>query len=147
MKLDIDVQRAISAGPSDEDIHQWVEAVLKYEQYDDAEVTIRIVDEVEITQLNKDYRNKQGATNVLSFPFECPAEVELNLLGDLVICAAVVAREAAEQNKNEIAHWAHMVVHGMLHLLGYDHIEDADAEQMEQHEIAVLAYLGYANPY
>ena len=147
MNIDVDVQRMINAGPSNEDIQQWVEAVLKHEQHDDAEVTIRIVDEVEITQLNEEYRNKQGVTNVLSFPFECPAEVELNLLGDLVICAAVVAREAEEQGKTEIAHWTHMIVHGMLHLLGYDHIEEAEAEQMEQHEIAVLAQFGYANPY
>ncbi|MDH5571175.1 MAG: rRNA maturation RNase YbeY [Gammaproteobacteria bacterium] len=137
----------VNAGPSDVDFQQWVEAVLKHEQHDNVEVTIRIVDDAEITQLNNDYRDKQGPTNVLSFPFECPAEVELNLLGDLVICASVVAHEAIEQNKPERAHWAHMVVHGILHLLGYDHIDDTEAEQMEQREIAILGLLGYPSPY
>lgn len=147
MNIDVDVQRMVNAGPSDVDFQQWVEAVLKHEQHDNVEVTIRIVDDAEITQLNNDYRDKQGPTNVLSFPFECPAEVELNLLGDLVICASVVAHEAIEQNKPERAHWAHMVVHGILHLLGYDHIDDTEAEQMEQREIAILGLLGYPSPY
>jgi len=147
LNIDVDVQRMVNAGPSDVDFQQWVEAVLKHEQHDNVEVTIRIVDDAEITQLNNDYRDKQGPTNVLSFPFECPAEVELNLLGDLVICASVVAHEAIEQNKPERAHWAHMVVHGILHLLGYDHIDDTEAEQMEQREIAILGLLGYPSPY
>lgn len=114
-------------------------------------MTVRIVDVDEITQLNEQYRQKTGATNVLSFPFEPPPGVPENLcdnmLGDLVVCAAVVAQEAAEQHKLAEAHWAHMIVHGTLHLLGYDHLTDAEAEHMEMEEIAVLEGLGYANPY
>ncbi len=97
----------------------------------EAEVTVRIVDESESQQLNFDYREKDKPTNVLSFPFQCPPGIELPLLGDLVICAGVVAQEAKEQQKTLTAHWAHMVVHGSLHLLGFDHINDADALEME----------------
>jgi probable rRNA maturation factor len=108
---------------------------------------VRITDEAEIRELNATYRGKDYATNVLSFPFEAPPGVDIPLLGDIVVCAAVVAREAAEQEKPLQAHWAHMVIHGTLHLLGYDHIEEADAEEMEGLEIRLLADLGYANPY
>ncbi|OZB41718.1 MAG: rRNA maturation RNase YbeY, partial [Alishewanella sp. 34-51-39] len=101
----------------------------------------------ESQQLNLQYRGKDKATNVLSFPFQCPPGIELPLLGDLVICAGVVRAEAAEQNKPLAAHWAHMVVHGCLHLLGFDHINDADAEQMEAEEIQILQQLGISNPY
>src|SRR5690606_20131870 len=95
----------------------------------EAELTIRIVDEEESRILNRDYRGKDKPTNVLSFPFEAPPGLDAwPLLGDLVICAPVVAREAVEQGKPLMAHWAHMVVHGVLHLLGYDHEEDEDAE-------------------
>ncbi len=113
------------------------------------ELVVRIVDEAESAELNQQYRNKQGATNVLSFPFEAPAGIpaEELPLGDLVICAPVIAREAQEQQKSETAHWAHMVVHGVLHLLGMDHIEPRDAILMEQAEIKVLASLGFADPY
>ena len=144
---ELDIQRGLETGPSDQDLQQWVDAVLDFEQHDDAEMTIRIVDNDESAELNGQYRNKQGPTNVLSFPFECPPEVELNLLGDLVICAPVVAREASEQNKDEQAHWAHMVVHGCLHLLGYDHIDPADAEVMEGREKQILSNMGYPDPY
>ena len=108
---------------------------------------MRIVDEAESQQLNFDYREKDKPTNVLSFPFQCPPGIELPLLGDLVICAQVVAREAAEQQKTVTAHWAHMVVHGCLHLLGFDHINDEDAAEMEAEEIQILQELGFANPY
>ena len=87
------------------------------------------------------------ATNILSFPFEAPPGMELNLLGDLVIAAPVVQREAREQGKTETAHWAHMIVHGTLHLLGYDHLKPAEAEDMEAREIRILQQLGYSNPY
>ncbi len=112
-------------------------------------VTVRIVDEPESADLNGAWRGKPYATNVLSFPLgEAPdARFQSGLLGDLVICAPVVAREAAEQRKPEPAHWAHMVVHGTLHLLGYDHEIEADATRMEALEIRILQHLGYPNPY
>lgn len=113
----------------------------------EAELSVRIVDEDESQALNLQYRGKDKPTNVLSFPCELPDGVELPLLGDLVICAQVVAKEALEQGKVLHAHWAHMVVHGTLHLLGYDHIEDGEAEEMEAIEIQVLLELGYPNPY
>jgi probable rRNA maturation factor len=113
----------------------------------DASVVIRLVDEAESAGLNMAYRHKEGATNVLSFPFEAPPGIDEAHLGDLVICAPVVAREAAEQGKTPEAHWAHMVVHGMLHLQGYDHIEEIDARRMEALEIMILDRLGYDNPY
>ncbi len=111
------------------------------------ELTIRVVDEAESQELNGTYRGKEKPTNVLSFPFEAPEHIELSLLGDLVICAPVVEREASEQKKSLEAHWAHMVIHGVLHLQGYDHVNDTDAEVMEGLEIAILNALGYNNPY
>lgn len=114
----------------------------------DLELTIRIVDEVEAQQLNETWRQRTGPTNVLSFPYECPECIEnLGLLGDIVICAPLVAREAAEQQKSGHAHWAHLVIHGTLHLLGYDHTDDSQAQAMENLEIRILHNLGYPNPY
>lgn len=114
-------------------------------------LVVRIVDEADSQALNLEYRGKDRPTNVLSFPFEAPPGIPAELLepqlGDLVICAPVVAREAAEQGKTAAAHWAHMTVHGCLHLLGYDHIEPAEAEIMETLEKDVLSALGYADPY
>jgi len=119
---------------------------------EDTEIVVRIVDEPESAQLNEYYRHKQGPTNILSFPFEMPEgldvpDMELNLLGDLVICAPVVEREALEQHKMPEHHWAHMIVHGVLHLLGYDHNGDEEAELMESKEIAILKKLKINNPY
>jgi probable rRNA maturation factor len=130
--------------PGEDEFRRWAEAAA---QRKEAEVSIRIVDEAESAELNQTYRHKSGPTNVLSFPFEVPEGVPNELLGDLVICAGVVEREAEAQNKSAEAHWAHMVVHGMLHLQGYDHIEDGEAEAMEAEEIAILAHLGFPNPY
>ena len=110
-------------------------------------MTVRIVDEAESNELNLTYRGKDKPTNVLSFPFEAPPGLELPLLGDLVICRQVVEREAQEQGKPLMAHWAHMVVHGSLHLLGYDHIEDEEAEEMEALERDIMQELGFADPY
>ena len=101
----------------------------------------------EIQKLNKQYRNKDKATNVLSFPMQSPEEVDIRLLGDIVLCASVIRQEAEQQSKTSTAHWAHMVVHGMLHLQGYDHIENDEAEDMEQLEINILKKLGFDNPY
>ena len=132
--------------PTEEQIVQWATAAVQPEG-DEVEMTVRIVDEAESHELNLTYRGKDRPTNVLSFPFECPDEVELPLLGDLVICRQVVEREAAEQDKPLMAHWAHMVVHGSLHLLGYDHIEDDEAEEMESLETQIMQGLGFDDPY
>ncbi len=144
----VDVQWAVDqAGlPNEAVIHSWIEAVVR-EHQPEAELTVRVVDEQEITTLNKQFRDKNKATNVLSFPADKNLPVPIPLLGDLVICADVVAKEALEQNKTLIAHWAHMVIHGTLHLLGYDHIKTEQAEQMEQKEISYMQYFGFANPY
>ncbi|MCW8827936.1 MAG: rRNA maturation RNase YbeY [Gammaproteobacteria bacterium] len=146
--IDLDLQVVTDAAdiPDETVILRWVAAVLAGRR-DAAQLTVRITDEAEITELNRSYRGKDTPTNVLSFPFEAPPGVELPLLGDIIICAEVVAREAAEQGKSLEAHWAHMVIHGTLHLLGYDHIEEAEAELMEGLEIRLLTGLGYANPY
>lgn len=148
MAIILDLQLATTATdlPTEAQLQQVLDAAIAPFQAD-AEVTIRIVDEAESQQLNFDYREKDKPTNVLSFPFQCPPGIELPLLGDLVICAQVVAREAAEQGKTLQAHWAHMVVHGSLHLLGFDHINEDDAEEMEAEEIQILHDLGFSNPY
>jgi probable rRNA maturation factor len=148
--IELDVQYASAAAylPSAEQLQQWVQAALTAAAYTEpAELTIRIVDEEEGQALNRDYRQRDYATNVLSFPFDEAIELPLNLLGDLVICAPVVSREAAQQEKAVSAHWAHLVVHGCLHLLGYDHMNDDDADTMENLEVAIMAALGFANPY
>ena len=129
-------------------IQRWLEETLKH-QIDSAEVCIRVVDETESAKLNHQFRKKNYPTNVLSFPSDIPKEVmlERRLLGDIVICAPVLATEAKQQNKPLTAHWAHMLVHSLLHLLGYDHITDNDAEKMEQLEITILKKLGFQDPY
>ncbi|UJF18812.1 rRNA maturation RNase YbeY [Vibrio sp. SS-MA-C1-2] len=132
--------------PSEPALVTWVEAAVG-KAVPDAELTIRIVDSEESQQLNSEYRGKDKPTNVLSFPFELPDGVELDLLGDLVICKSVVEQEAKEQNKPLQAHWAHMVVHGSLHLLGYDHIDDEEAEEMESLETEIMQQLGFTDPY
>ncbi|MCC4801125.1 rRNA maturation RNase YbeY [Enterovibrio norvegicus] len=132
--------------PSEEQLQTWFEQAVKSFRKQ-AETTIRIVDEFESQSLNRDYRGKDKPTNVLSFPFEAPPGVELDLLGDLIICRQVVEKEAKEQNKDLFAHWAHMVVHGSLHLLGYDHIDDEEAEEMESLEISIMTALEFPNPY
>lgn len=146
----ITVQRAVPKNemPKALQLKQWAKTALK-RKTPDIEMTIRIVDTDEMTELNTQYRHKTGATNVLSFPFEMPDELidEMPLLGDIVICAAVVNQEAKEQGKTAIAHWAHMVVHGTLHLLGYDHENATDADIMESIEITILKELGFPNPY
>lgn len=145
----VDLQIAtenIEGLPTEEQIVQWATAAVQPEG-DEVEMTVRIVDEAESHELNLTYRGKDRPTNVLSFPFECPDEVELPLLGDLVICRQVVEREAAEQEKPLMAHWAHMVVHGSLHLLGYDHIKDDEAEEMESLETQIMQGLGFDDPY
>ena len=137
-----------AAVPSPASFRQWVAAALKGAgRRQPAEVAIRLVDEAEGQALNREYRGKDYATNVLSFPAELPPGVDLPLIGDLAICAPVVVREAAEQGKRPRDHWAHLTVHGTLHLLGYDHMEDAEAEAMEALETRILAGLGIGDPY
>lgn len=145
--LDLQIASEQAQGlPEENDFQRWLEGVLPQFQ-EVSEVTIRIVDEAESRDLNNTYRGKDKPTNVLSFPFEAPPEVELPLLGDLIICRQVVEQEAAEQEKTVEEHWAHMVVHGSLHLLGYDHIEDSEAEEMEALETEIMQSMGYADPY
>nr|WP_086941187.1 rRNA maturation RNase YbeY [Thaumasiovibrio occultus] len=145
----IDLQIATESAeglPSEADVQRWYEAAVATVR-DQSEVTIRLVDEAESHQLNHDYRGKDKPTNVLSFPFDAPPGIELPLLGDLIICRQVVEAEAIEQQKPLLSHWAHMVVHGSLHLLGYDHIEDDEAEEMEALETQIMQAMGYEDPY
>ncbi|PVY70736.1 putative rRNA maturation factor [Tamilnaduibacter salinus] len=146
-RLTLDLQTAIEGNdcPGEPDFRRWAETAWMGDT--DTEVTIRLVSPEESSNLNHTYRDRNRPTNVLSFPFEAPDGLTIPLLGDLVICADVVAREARDQGKSLSAHWAHMVIHGMLHLQGYDHINDADADVMEALEIRLLAGLGIANPY
>ncbi|MCU7915087.1 MAG: rRNA maturation RNase YbeY [Candidatus Thiodiazotropha sp. (ex Gloverina cf. vestifex)] len=147
--LELEIQRIASTStglPSDEDFRRWIEIALP-EKDKPVEMVIRLVDESESRQLNRDYRGKDNPTNVLSFPFDAPEQVPSALLGDLAICVPVVAREAAEQGKPLLAHWAHMVIHGVLHLLGYDHLTDEEAQLMEQRERELLHQLLFSDPY
>lgn len=132
--------------PEDTDFQRWVDAALT-EVTEDCELSVRLVDVDESTELNSTYRAKSGPTNVLSFPFDAPVVIEPRLLGDLVICKTVVETEAEQQKKQLEDHWAHMVIHGCLHLLGYDHIETDEAEQMEALEVKILQSLNIDNPY
>ncbi|MFG1489588.1 rRNA maturation RNase YbeY [Oceanospirillum sp. HFRX-1_2] len=133
--------------PQEADLKLWTEKVLNAHEDTGNEITVRIVTPEESQQLNHQYRGKEKPTNVLSFPFESPPELELPLLGDLIVCADVVAQEAIEQNKALKDHWAHMIIHGCLHWLGYDHIEEEEAEEMESLEIELLASLNIKDPY
>ena len=149
MSLTVDIQCASGEPvPDEDDIRRWIDAALAgHRDAQETEITVRLVDIDEMTALNGRYRGKAGPTNVLSFPSDLPAELELPLLGDIVICAPVVASEAAQQHKALRAHWAHMTVHGTLHLLGYDHIADSEAAAMEALETRILAALDFPCPY
>jgi len=146
-RVTLDLQCATTAAPlpTEADFRSWAQQ--GWQGHGDTEVALRIVDEPEGRELNRAYRGKDYATNVLSFPFEAPPGVELGLLGDLVVCAGVMEREAAEQGKTLKAHWAHLVIHGMLHLQGYDHQDPDEAETMENLEVHLLAELGFPDPY
>jgi len=134
--------------PTVTELRRWAKQTLQ-KRIKSAELTIRIIDQAEMTRLNETFRHKKGPTNVLSFPFDELEGVSFKVppIGDLAICADVVNREAAEQDKSAEAHWAHMVVHGVLHLLGYDHQEESEAEKMETEEIAILQSFGFNDPY
>ena len=155
LTLTVDVSISEELGMADEDVPEpsilqsW--AAASYLKKSSAVASILVASVKEIQQLNKQYRSKDKATNVLSFPMDLsmdvPDEPELNLLGDIALCAEVIKKEAALQGKSENAHWAHMVVHGMLHLQRYDHVEDDEAEIMEKLEVSILNKLGFDNPY
>lgn len=154
LMLDLQVASDAADLPGADALTRWAAAALHAaaSQRTDAELTIRIVDAAEGAALNRGFRGRDGPTNVLSFPFEPPPGMPAGsgldgLLGDLVLCAPVVAREAAEQHKDSDAHWAHLIVHGVLHLLGHDHIEAAAADDMEALETAIIIGLGFPPPY
>jgi len=142
----VDLASADPATPSARSLRGWVRAALD-EEHADAELCVRVVDEPEMRALNARYRKKDYPTNVLSFPADLPAGVDLPLLGDIVVCAPVVNREAAAQHKAVRAHWAHMLVHGTLHLLGHDHQRPREAARMEALETRILAALRFPDPY
>jgi len=152
VQVDVQVAKGIPDAPAESDIRRWLEHVVDQLESDatrTVEFSVRIVDEDEGRALNKQYRDIDKATNVLSFPLldtEMPAELPL-VLGDIVICGPVVAREAAEQGKSSSDHWAHMMVHGALHLFGYGHETDEQAQEMEALEARILAQGGIDNPY
>jgi probable rRNA maturation factor len=146
IELDLQIACKNENLPSFEHFQTWVHAALS--RFNKPfELTIRLVEREESQQLNSQYRHKNSPTNVLSFPFEVPDGIDLNLLGDLIICVDVVEKEADEQKKTINAHWAHMVVHGCLHLLGYDHVDDDEAEEMETLETSIVTQLGFSPPY
>lgn len=150
MRIDVQIASDCSGLPDNDVLIKWAD--LAAAQRGSAELVIRLVDEEESAELNETYRQKKGPTNVLSFPFEMPEElpsdaISDDILGDLVICAPVVAKEAKEQGKPVLSHWAHMVIHGCLHLQGYDHVNEDDALVMEAIEIGLLSSIGINNPY
>ena len=148
MTVTVDLQIAYEGQVPEQALFQrWAEAALQEDVTEDCELSIRLVEVEESAELNNTYRAKTGPTNVLSFPFDSPIPMEPKLLGDLVICVPIVEKEALEQAKQLEHHWAHLVVHGCLHLLGYDHIEDDQAEEMEAFEVEILQTLAIDNPY
>ena len=148
MSFGVDVQRvcAVPGVPPAVELARWAEAALDGRS-DGARMTVRVVDEDEGAQLNERYRGTAGATNVLAFAFDAPEVPSVRILGDVVVCAPVAAREANEHSKRLDAHWAHLVVHGTLHLLGYDHDDAGSAGEMEILEREILDRLGYPDPY
>jgi len=146
-QIDIESNSGSPRIPPATALEGWIIAALQSQNLEEAEVSLYIVDEKESQELNAQYRGKDKPTNVLSFPADIPEEVGIPLLGDLVVCAPVVEREAEEQGKSLEAHWAHMLVHGSLHLLGFDHIHDDEAEVMESLETKIVTGLGFPAPY
>ncbi len=144
----IEIQRVYESAtvPDSKTLITWADNVLSACK-GDGEIVIRVVDQNESAELNHRFRKRQGATNVLSFCYEPLAGIPSNCIGDLVVCAPIVEQEAQQQNKSTHAHWAHMVVHGVLHLLGFDHVEENQADAMEAKEMKLLADLGFPNPY
>ncbi len=147
--LCVEINGEFASVPTEAQFKNWIEAALQEAKFQQAcaELSIQVVSKNESQSLNREYRGKDKPTNVLSFPVELPDFVESPLLGDLVICAPVVEQEAKEQGKCGINHWAHLTIHGVLHLLGFDHIDELEAEEMESLEARVLARFSIANPY
>jgi probable rRNA maturation factor len=148
MSIEVELQIAsdVQTLPHPSQFREWVSASL-WGRVDTGEMVIRIVDEEEGTELNEQYRHKKGPTNVLSFPYEPTPGVASRYLGDIIICAPIVQSEADKYNKSILAYWAHMVVHGTLHLIGYDHELEKDAAEMEAAETEILLALGFPPPY
>jgi probable rRNA maturation factor len=148
MKIKVDIQRATDAHdiPENRQLRKWARTALSV-YGKDAELTIRIVGKEEGTELNRKWRHAKGPTNVLSFSYDDNNRTTGGLLGDIIICAPVIRSEALEQKKSLASHCAHMVIHGTLHLIGYDHTKPEDAREMERLEISLLENLGYTNPY
>lgn len=142
--LDVQIVSDSSGIPDTKSFVAWVDAVPSTIQ---TSACLRIVDEIEAQALNNQYRQINKATNVLSFPAEIPSEIDVNFLGDIVICAPVVRLEAEQQEKELSSHWAHLLVHGILHLQGYDHEDEQSAIEMEALEIEILKKLNISNPY
>jgi len=145
--VDIQVEDRSSEVPDERQLSGWIETIFSVLKRSPTALTIRIVDEEEMKELNRRYRGKNRSTNVLSFPFEPLPNVDVDLLGDIVLCGTVVAREATTQKKSLMGHWAHMIVHGMLHLFGYHHETDYQAKRMEGVEQKLLARLGFSDLY
>jgi probable rRNA maturation factor len=147
MTIEVDVQNATAFEPLPDDAQfsLWVETALRGKS--EAELTLRLVDRDESRKLNSRYRGQDQPTNVLSFPAELPPGIDIPLLGDIVICAPLVGEESEAQDKSLPAHWAHLVIHGVLHLLGHDHQIEQEAVEMEAMEVELLASLGFGNPY
>ncbi len=151
MTIQVAIQKAVKPArelwlPAAREIRQWVRAAL-HGRCDSGQLTVRIVDRAESATLNQTYRQKAGPTNVLSFPMDQPDLLVPPLLGDIVVCAPLVMDEAASQGKTAQAHWTHLIVHGALHLVGYDHVDSVAAAEMEAIEISILKALGWASPY
>lgn len=145
--IDVQVACETKAHPSSSQLRKWASHTLEMQQCKDYSLSIRLVDKAESQDLNSRYRQKDKPTNVLSFPLDAPPGVQIPMLGDIILCSDVINEEAKAQEKPADAHWAHMVVHGILHLLGFDHIHDSDALIMEQREIEILDSLRFADPY
>ncbi len=133
--------------PGEKELIKWIQIISQLTEIKQKNITIRMVDEAESQALNKQFRGKDRPTNVLSFPSEVPRDIEPDYLGDVVICVPVVEQEARDQNKVLNAHWAHMLVHGLLHLKGYDHLDTLEAEEMETRERQILQAMGFPDPY
>jgi len=146
IELELQIASKAKTLPHPAQFREWVSVTL-YQRLDTAELTIRIVDEEESAQLNKEYRDKEGPTNVLSFPYEPYPGIASRLLGDIVICAPVVEQEAKASSKPILEHWAHIVIHGVLHLLGYNHELETEAKEMESLELEIMLKLGFSPPY
>lgn len=146
--VDLQIVDKSSSCPNQEQCELTIQLVLNAVGISEPkECTIRIVDTTESAALNKQYRRKEGATNVLAFPFDSPIDIGVELLGDIVICAPLVIAQAQQQHQSVTMHWHHLMAHGCLHLLGYDHHNDSDAEEMETLECQIMGKLGYADPY